>query len=75
MTIDQKRMREIDFTLAKLKGLWKSFPHLRLGQLLINMMNPQLQQGLLYYVEDAELGTLMDNFYREQHGGGRERKA
>ncbi|KKK80095.1 hypothetical protein LCGC14_2826950, partial [marine sediment metagenome] len=34
---------------------WKAYPDLRLGQLLLNVVQNDLTSGLLYYMEDEEL--------------------
>ena len=45
---DPKRIPE---ALNELKGVWGSFPDLRLGQLILNAVS----EPTLYYVEDSEL--------------------
>lgn len=49
----------IDAILEELKIIWKEVPDLRLGQLLLNV----LQDPALYYVEDADLVKYLRNFY------------
>lgn len=44
-------VNRIDYILEKLGNIWKKFPDLRLGQLLLNVArDPEL-----YYIEDKEL--------------------
>lgn len=64
---DPKRIPEM---LNELKGIWSSFPDLRLGQLLLNVMhNPQLSadqsEQKFYYMEDDELIKMIRHHYRE----------
>jgi uncharacterized protein YihD (DUF1040 family) len=55
---DVKRIPEI---LNELKGIWSSFPDLRLGQLILNVLNdPQL-----YYMEDDEIIKCLRDHYSE----------
>ena len=55
---DPKRIPEI---LNELKGIWSSFPDLRLGQLLLNAT----QDPVLYYLEDSELIKVLRDHYSE----------
>ena len=52
-------INRIDLILDRLKTLWKKYPDLRLGQLILNV----LQDPALYYVEDEELIELLEKFY------------
>lgn len=52
-------INRIDLILDRLKTLWKKHPDLRLGQLILNV----LQDPVLYYVEDEELVELLEKFY------------
>ena len=52
-------MNRIDLILDRLKTLWKKYPDLRLGQLITNV----LQDPALYYIEDAELIDLLEEYY------------
>ena len=52
-------INRIDLILDRLKILWKKHPDLRLGQLILNV----LQDPALYYVEDEELVELLEKFY------------
>ena len=45
-----------EWKFDRLKTLWKKYPDLRLGQLILNV----LQDPALYYIEDAELIDLLD---------------
>lgn len=50
----------IDLILDQLKTLWKKYPDLRLGQLILNV----LQDPLLYYVEDEQLIEALEKAYK-----------
>ncbi len=52
-------INRIDLILDRLKILWKKYPDLRLGQLILNV----LQDPALYYIEDEELIDLLEEFY------------
>lgn len=52
-------INRIDLILDRLKTLWKKHPDLRLGQLILNV----LQDPALYYVEDEQLIDLLEEFY------------
>lgn len=69
---EKARQREMERTLAKLRGLWSCFPQLRLSQLLVNVINSTAHGGNLrvpeiFFVEDDRLGTMMDDFYRAHY--------
>lgn len=49
----------IDKVLNRIKEIWKKFPDLRLGQLILNV----IQDPALYYIEDADLAELLEKFY------------
>ncbi len=55
---DPKRIPKI---LDELKGIWSSFPDLRLGQLILNVLENQA----CYYIEDEELIKLLREHYSE----------
>lgn len=55
---DPKRIPEV---LNQLKALWSSYPDLRLGQLILNI----IQDPLLYYIEDDELIKVLRKGYSE----------
>ena len=55
---DPKRIPEV---LNELKGIWSSFPDLRLGQLLLNVVN----ERELYYFEDEDLIKAIRHHYSE----------
>ncbi len=64
---DPKRIPEI---LNELKGIWGSFPELRLGQLIINAagmwdMSTMDAERKLYYMEDEQLIKLLRDHYSE----------
>lgn len=52
-------VNRIDLILDRLKTLWKKYPDLRLGQLILNV----LQDPVLYYVEDEELIEILEKTY------------
>ena len=52
-------INRIDRILDRLKTLWKKYPDLRLGQLILNV----LQDPALYYIEDEELIELLEEVY------------
>jgi hypothetical protein len=45
----------IDGVLAVIREVWKRYPDLRLGQLLVNAVQPSEPCSELYSVEDAPL--------------------
>jgi len=55
---DPKRIPEI---LNQLKSLWSSYPDLRLGQLILNVV----KDPVLYYLEDEELIKVLRDGYSE----------
>lgn len=64
---DPKRIPKI---LNELKGIWSSFPDLRLGQLIINAagmwdMSTMDAERKLYYMEDEQLIKLLRDHYSE----------
>lgn len=50
----------IDEVLKEIGEVWKQVPDLRLGQLLLNV----LQDPALYYVEDDQLVLRLKEFYK-----------
>lgn len=52
-------INRIDKILEEIKLIWKNVPDLRLGQLLLNV----LQDPALYYVEDDQLVDYLKKFY------------
>ena len=46
-----RNKERIDDICIRLAALWKKYPDLRLGQLILNVM----QDPALYYVEDEDL--------------------
>ena len=55
---DPKRIPKI---LNQLKSLWSSYPDLRLGQLILNVV----KDPVLYYLEDEELIKILRDGYSE----------
>jgi len=49
----------IEIVLDQIKYIWKEVPDLRLGQLILNV----LQDPALYYVEDDQLVDYLKKFY------------
>ena len=54
----------IDRLLAKLAEVWKKYPQLRLGQLILNVIN----DPVLYYVEDQDLIDSIVDYYKKLEG-------
>ena len=55
-------MRDVDripVILGRLEKIWKNNPDLRLGQLILNVIN----ESILYYLEDDVIITEIENFY------------
>lgn len=52
-------INRIDFILQRLEVIWKKYPDLRLGQLIMNVGN----ENSLYYLEDDELIEKLERFY------------
>lgn len=55
-------INRIDKILEEIKLIWKNVPDLRLGQLLLNV----LQDPALYYVEDDQLVDYLKKFYMRE---------
>lgn len=53
---DPKRINKV---LNEIKIIWKQYPDLRLGQLILNVIN----DPALYYIEDNELVELLKQTY------------
>jgi uncharacterized protein YihD (DUF1040 family) len=49
----------IDEILNRIKEVWKLYPDMRLGQLILNVIN----DPALYYIEDSELADLLEKYY------------
>lgn len=54
-------INRIDLILDRLKALWKRNPDLRLGQLILNV----LQDPTLYYIEDEQLIDVLEKTYNQ----------
>lgn len=54
-----RNKERIDDVCIRLAALWKKYPDLRLGQLILNVM----QDPALYYVEDEDLIVKLENHY------------
>ena len=55
----------IDKILDEIKQVWEKYPDMRLGQLLLNV----LQDPVLYYVEDDELTAALKDYYNIEKEG------
>jgi len=53
---DPKRIRKI---LKEIGDIWETYPDLRLGQLLLNVIN----DPALYYIEDEDLVKAAEDLY------------
>lgn len=51
----------IDRILNEIRIIWKQYPDLRLGQLILNVV----EDPALYYIEDEELVELLKQTYLE----------
>ena len=54
-----RKEERIDPTLERLGKVWKEYPDLRLGQLILNVA----RDPMLYYLEDEELIKTLEEFY------------
>lgn len=52
-------INRIDRILNEIGTIWKQYPDLRLGQLILNVIN----DPALYYIEDEELVELLKQTY------------
>ena len=57
-------INRIDRLLAKLGEVWKKYPQLRLGQLILNVIN----EPALYYMEDQDLIDSIIDYYKHLEG-------
>ena len=57
---DPKRISEI---LKRLEVVWKKYPDLRLGQLLIDVLH--VRNNFLFYIEDNKLIEEIEKFQTE----------
>lgn len=54
---------ERNYMLRVLNYVWEKNPHLRFGQLLVNVVNPSTPCPEIFYIEDADLAQdLMRKF-------------
>lgn len=51
----------IDITLEEIKKIWKKYPDLRLGQLILNV----IPESYLYYTEDDDLLRAIKQGYKK----------
>lgn len=54
-----RKEERIDPALERLGRVWKQYPDLRLGQLILNVA----RDPMLYYLEDEELIKTLEEFY------------
>lgn len=54
-----RKEERIDPVLERLGKVWKQYPDLRLGQLILNVA----RDPMLYYLEDEELIKTLEEFY------------
>lgn len=54
---DRNRINSI---LDKLEAIWINYPDIRLGQLLVNLAPPRLNNDIFYW-EDTDLEVALDN--------------
>lgn len=52
----------IDRILNEIRLIWKQYPDLRLGQLILNV----IEDPALYYIEDEELVELLKQTYLKE---------
>ena len=52
----------IDKILNEIRIIWKQYPDLRLGQLILNV----IENPALYYIEDEELVELLKQTYLKE---------
>lgn len=52
----------IDRILNEIRIIWKQYPDLRLGQLILNV----IENPALYYIEDEELVELLKQTYLKE---------
>lgn len=53
-------VNRIDKILEQIGRVWKQYPDLRLGQLLLNVLG----DPMLYYAEDDEIVMALRDFYK-----------
>lgn len=53
--------KRIDKILERLKVVWKTYPDLRLGQLIGNVT----EGPTMYYMEDGQMIEILETFYFE----------
>lgn len=52
----------IESVLNEIKDIWKQYPDLRLGQLILNVV----RDPAAYYIEDEQLIVALKAFYNEK---------
>lgn len=51
--------KRIDVVLQEISNIWHTYPDMRLGQLICNV----IQDPALYYIEDKDLVERLKEFY------------
>jgi len=59
----------IDSFIKIIKNIWKRYPDLRFGQLLLNAFSSDDSNMYLYYLEDDEFLKTIRNEYKKMEGG------
>jgi len=59
----------INIVLEKIRRLWLHDPDIRLGQLLINLVEPKSPCPELFYLEEKELLRKLDAYSRKNLAG------
>lgn len=57
-----RNTNRIDRILNEIRIIWKQYPDLRLGQLILNV----IEDPALYYIEDKELVELLKQTYLKE---------
>lgn len=57
-----RNQNRIDRILNEIRKIWKQYPDLRLGQLILNV----IEDPALYYIEDEELVELLKQTYLKE---------
>ena len=59
----------IDSFMKIIKNIWKQYPDLRFGQLLLNAFSSDDSNMHLYYLEDDKFLEVIKNAYKKMEGG------
>lgn len=58
--------RRIPYLLLRLEAAWEKYPDLRLGQLILNVID----KDSLYHMECEQIVSAIEDFYRNLTSGG-----